>query len=60
MIFLCSRASVRVPLLLFDISLLGWKFTLIRFMANIAVVLNIAFIMGRLLNTEDKARIYEN
>lgn len=60
LIFLCSSAGVRVPLLLFEISSLGWKFTLVRFTANIAVVFAIAFIIDRFLNTGDKAQIYEN
>lgn len=60
LIFLCSSASVRVPLLLFEISSLGWKFTLVCFIANVVVVFATAFIVDRFLNTEDKTRIYEN
>ena len=60
LIFLCSSAGLRVPLLLFEASSLGWKFTLIRFFANIIAVFAIAHIMNRILSTKDKEQIYEN
>ena len=60
LIFLCSSASVRVPLLLFEVSSLGWKFTLVRFAANIVVVFAIAIIIDRILSTKDKEHIYES
>lgn len=60
LIFLCASASIRIPLLLFEISALGWRFMLARFMVNIVAVFAIAFIIERLLSDTDKKTIYEN
>lgn len=60
LIFLCASASIRIPLLLFEISSLGVSFTLIRFGLNIFVVFAIAFIIEKLLSDKDKKAIYEN
>ena len=60
LIFLCSSAGVRLPLLLFEISSLGWKFTMVRFSANIIAVFAIAFITNGILSATDKEQIYEN
>ena len=60
LVFLCASASIRIPLLLFEISALGWRFTLARFIVNIVVIFAIAFIIERLLSDADKKAIYEN
>jgi len=60
LIFLCASASIRIPLLLFEISSLGWKFTFTRFGLNIVVVFAIAFIIEKMLSETDKKAIYEN
>lgn len=60
MIFLCASASIRIPLLLFEISSLGWRFTFLRFGLNIVVVFAIAFIIEKLLSDADIKEIYEN
>ena len=60
LIFLCSSASIRIPLLLFEISSLGWQFTFVRFGLNIVVVFIIAFIIEKLLTETDKKEIYDN
>jgi len=58
LIFLNSSASIRIPLLLFEISSLGWQFTFVRFGLNIVVVFAIAFIIEKLLTEVDKKNIY--
>jgi len=60
LIFLCSSASVRIPLLLFEISSLGWQFTLTRFGLNIIVVFAIAFTVEKMLSETDKKTIYQD
>ncbi len=60
LLFLCASASIRVPLLLFEISSLGWQFTFARFGINIIVVFAIAFIIERTLSEADKKAVYEN
>jgi len=60
LLFLCASASIRIPLLLFEISSLGWQFTFARFGLNIVVVFVIAFIIEKLLSDTDKERIFRN
>jgi len=60
LIFLCSSASIRIPLLLFEISSLGWEFTFTRFGLNIIVVFAIAFIIEKTLSEAEKKVVYEN
>lgn len=59
LIFICSCASIRIPLLLFEVSSLGWKFTIIRFTVNIFVVILIAFIIEKILTEKNKKSIYD-
>lgn len=60
LLFLCANASFRIPLLLFEISALGWRFTFTRLGFNILVVFAIAFIIDQLLSDADKNVIYES
>ena len=60
LLFFCTSASIRIPLLLFEISSLGVSFTLIRFGLNLFVVFAVAFFIERLLTDKDKKAIYEN
>jgi uncharacterized membrane protein YraQ (UPF0718 family) len=60
LIFLGSSAGVRIPLLLFEISSLGWRFTLVRFAANAVAVFAMALLIDRLLSEEEKKRVYES
>lgn len=54
LIFLCSSASFRIPLLLFEVSSLGLSFTLARLGLNIIIVFAIAFLIEKLLTDADK------
>lgn len=58
LLFLCASAGIRIPLLLFEVSSLGWRFTAVRFGVNVVAVLAIAFIVEALLTEEDKKEIY--
>jgi uncharacterized membrane protein YraQ (UPF0718 family) len=60
LLFLCSSASIRIPLLLFEISSLGWRFTFVRFGLNLVAVFAIAFLTEKLLTATDRKRIYHN
>lgn len=59
-IFLCTSASIRIPLLLFEISSMGWQFTFARFGLNIIMVFVIAFIIEKTLSGTDKKEIYDS
>ncbi|MCK4260148.1 MAG: permease [Halanaerobiales bacterium] len=60
LIFICSCASIRIPLLLFEVSSMGWEFSIVRFLVNIFVVIIIAFLIEKILTENDKKIIYEN
>ena len=60
LIFICSCTSIRIPLLLFEVSSMGWEFTIIRFIVNIFVVIIIAFIIEKVLTEKNKSSIYDN
>lgn len=59
LIFIGAWSTTKIPLLLFEASALGWTFMLTRFTVNILVILMIAAITEKLLNTADKADIYK-
>lgn len=58
LLFLCASASIRIPLLLFEVSSLGGRFTFVRLGLNVGGVIAIAFGVERLLTDEDKEEIY--
>jgi len=60
LIFICSCTSIRIPLLLFEVSSMGWKFTAISFLTNIFVVVIIAFLIDLILTEKDKKEIYDS
>ena len=60
LVFLCASSSIRIPLLLFEISSLGWQFTFVRFGLNLVVVFAMAFMIEKMLTDTDKRAIYEN
>lgn len=57
LLFLCASSSIRIPLLLFEISSFGWRFTFVRFGLNVVVVTAIAFITEKLLTDADKQEV---
>ena len=57
LVFLGTSVSVRIPLLLFEISSLGFAFTAVRCGANIVIVLLAAFLIDRLLTGKDREKI---
>ncbi len=59
LIFIGAWSTTKIPLLLFEASALGWTFMLTRFTVNIFVILLIAGITEKLLNTADKSEIYK-
>ena len=60
LLFICSCTSMRIPLLLFEVSSMGWKFTGVRLAVNLAGILFIVLIINKLLTKENKQDIYEN
>lgn len=59
-IFLCSWATLKIPMFLFEMSALGIKFALTRWLVNIPGILLIAYLIDRLTGTEEKAEFYRH
>lgn len=59
-IFLCSSCNIRIPLLLFEMGSMGWKFMLTRYILNVIGILIIAYLIEKILPQNDKRQIYLN
>lgn len=60
LIFIGAWSTTKIPMLLFEASSLGTKFTLTRLLIDIPGILIIAFILSSLINKEEVKKIYEN
>lgn len=58
-IFLGAWSATKIPISLFEASVLGWKFMLIRYALDIPVLLLIAFITDKVVSQKEKDMIYE-
>jgi uncharacterized membrane protein YraQ (UPF0718 family) len=59
-IMIGTWSTAKVPLLLFEASAMGLKFTLLRFAMSIFGIALIAFVTEHLLTLEDQDTIYQN
>jgi uncharacterized membrane protein YraQ (UPF0718 family) len=60
LIFIGAWSTTKVPLLLFEGSAMGWKFTGLRFAINIFGIAFIAYSTEKLLSKSEKETIYTN
>lgn len=58
-VFLCSWATLKIPMFLFEMSALGAKFALTRWLVNVPAILLIAAIVDRSLTSAEKEAFYE-
>lgn len=59
LIFIGAWSSTKLPLMLFETSNLGVRFTLIRFALNLVGIIAMAFIIEWSIGNEEKSRVYE-
>ncbi len=57
LVFIGAWSTTKIPLLLFELGSMGWKFTLTRFMANLIVIGLIAFLVEKVMRSEDTEAI---
>lgn len=60
LIFIGAWSTTKIPMFLFELSSLGSKFAITRLMINIPGILLIAYTIDRLLDEEEKNKIYES
>ena len=58
-ILIGAWSTTKIPMILFEISSLGFKFALLRLAINIMVIIIIAYVMGALIKKEDIDKMYE-
>ncbi|MDK2562090.1 permease [Romboutsia sedimentorum] len=58
LIFIGAWSTTKLPMILFEASSLGWKFTLTRLVLDIVVIFTIAFTTNLILSKSDKEKIY--
>lgn len=59
-ILLGAWGATKLPMLLFEMTALGFKFALLRLAINIPVIIIIAYLMGALIKKDEVEAIYEN
>ena len=58
LIFIGAWSTTKIPLLLFEASSMGWRFTALRFSINIFGIVLIAYTTDKLLSKDEKSLIY--
>lgn len=59
MILMGAWGATKIPMLLFEMTALGFKFALLRLAANIPLIIIIAYLMGILIKKEEIELIYK-
>lgn len=59
-IMIGAWSTTKIPLLLFESSSMGLKFTIIRFITNLLGIAAIAFVTEKTLSKQEKEEIYSN
>lgn len=60
LIFIGAWSTTKIPLMLFEASSLGAKFTLVRFLLNIPVILIISFAIEKFVGDKEINELYRN
>lgn len=59
LIFIGAWSTTKIPLILFEASSLGTRFTIVRLLLNLPVILIIAFAIEKLMNKDDLDEFYK-
>lgn len=59
LVFIGAWSTTKIPMLLFEYSSMGWKFTLARFIVNLFGIAAIAYITEKLLNKNEIQYLYD-
>ena len=59
LIFIGAWSTTKIPLILFEASSLGTKFTVVRLLLNLPVILIIAFTIEKLISKDEIEEIYK-
>lgn len=59
LIFIGAWSTTKIPMLLFEMTSLGVKFTITRLLVDIPGIIIIAYVLSKLISKEEIAKIYE-
>jgi uncharacterized membrane protein YraQ (UPF0718 family) len=54
LIFVRAWSATKIPISIFEASVMGWKFMLTRYMMDIPVIILIAYIVNRMVSAQEK------
>lgn len=60
LIFLGAWAATKIPISLFEASVMGWRFMLTRYGLDVGAILLIAWITDKLMPEKEKEKIYQD
>ncbi|WPC43781.1 permease [Clostridium sp. JS66] len=60
LIFIGAWSATKIPISLFEASVMGWKFMLTRYAIDIPVIILIAYITDKIISPIEKETIYKN
>lgn len=60
LVFIGAWSTTKIPLLLFELSALGWKFTLTRLLVDIPGIIVIAYLLGMTIKDHEVKALYSN
>jgi len=59
LIFLGAWSTLKIPMFLFEMSSLGYKFAVTRWIVDVVGIIIIAMLIDRLVNNEEKEKIFK-
>lgn len=60
LIFIGAWSATKIPISIFEASVMGWRFMLTRYMIDIPVIILMAYIVDKMTSAHEKKIIYEN
>lgn len=60
LILIGAWSATKIPISLFEASVMGWKFMITRYMIDIPVIVLIAYVTDKVILPKEKGTIYEN
>lgn len=60
LIFIGAWSATKIPISLFEASVMGWKFMITRYVIDIPVIILMAYIINKIISQNEKKIIYDN
>jgi uncharacterized membrane protein YraQ (UPF0718 family) len=60
LIFIGAWSATKIPISLFEASVMGWKFMIVRYLIDVPVIILMAFIVDKAISNSEKEMLYKN